>query len=178
MPSCCSGTVTYFDVLVVGATVAGISAMLSAVSYGGQVALVDENAVHVHLKQYFERIPAENHLDSFDLRTYDEVVDDISVHLLEGTIILLPDKRIRIDDFEYQYDRLVLACETATLARIGIESHDPERCAVQRTTTNLMHPTLNGIWVLSGQRTSLAEPTFESQIRAGIGAGEEAARVH
>lgn len=101
MPSCCSGIVTYFDILVVGATATGISAMLSAVSYGGQVALIDEQGVHGRLKEYFDNASVGTYMDSFDLRTYDQVIDDMSVHLLDGAITFLPDKRILIDDFEY-----------------------------------------------------------------------------
>ncbi len=66
MPSYCSGIVSHFDVLVVGASVAGISAMLSAVSYGGQVALADEKGVHEHLREYFGAMEP-NSLNSFDL---------------------------------------------------------------------------------------------------------------
>ncbi len=175
MPSCCSGIITHFDVLVIGGSTAGISAMLSAVSYGDMVALVEEQRINERLKRYFDEVSNQASGFGFDLHLYQEVLDDINIHLLEGPIVLSPHRHIQIGDLEYQRDRLILACGSdVVFNRIGATSlglRTDERGLV--CVDDAMHSSVSGVWAV-GNIASPGGKLIQQEVSEGVIAGQTA----
>jgi pyruvate/2-oxoglutarate dehydrogenase complex dihydrolipoamide dehydrogenase (E3) component len=173
MESCCSlDFLTEFDVIIIGASTAGLAACIHAVSVGATVAIIEKESLQARVERFFEKVNSINY--QFSIQNPVQFNQDQNIYRYGGMAQMIDLHSVQVGDRQVTTDRFVIASGKGSIYTLKLEQIGLQHKDGYLPVNNELKTSEHNIWA-AGSIVLPDKRSFRNHMDEGFVSGTNAA---